>query len=886
MISLRMILFLGLAFASITAVILQGRATNLNPFVALDFGIAAASTGSTLIVFLERKRLGFHAFLKDETLDASQTQRLLKIKTLTFRDGHVLVEDENGRKILHAFLRLEVPYLIDDLDQNRKMLYVGNFVRLLGTLSFPFEIIPRVIPVSAEAYLKRIGKEIEDQRLLASSEGKQVSPGREARLERLERVYERLAKGERAKDVGFLAHVMLDGGNEAQVLSQLETNAKTVSSTLESSLGLKAERLKGYALMEAVTEFFRASSIVWPSKTFRVLTWDLAYLIPLTKPKLPPIDKLLNGVYIGRTYGGMPVCFDLDSYSNPHGCSLGLTGTGKSTFLKAFLTRYHDLEQIPILIIDYAGEYKEWVRSRGGTVVDMSVDTINPFELGAATLSDRVRQLVDAFNTIAAFGSINQRNAFTQYVMRAYKERGFKPDERPTWNNEPPTLQDVIDPMQKDLPRLNMMKQMTVMTLINRLQVLASGPFGVFGKSTVSITSLTQGFTCIDLSKVTSVTLKDMVAWSVLQFIDSMMRLEGTKEKVRLIVALDEAWKLCRSESSLPVTIIKEGRKFGYSLWVASQDATADLAESILANAGTVVMFRTQHPKYLNFFKSAYGLNEQELSRVQNLSVGEALVKLCDDPRPFFVKVEMEAIEPEQTVPAQKTIPADNPSQIPAPSEPSEQVLIPLRSDMEELREVERSMLETVAEGRILTISEVYSKLGISDYQANRSKNSLVEKGLVTPARLPRLSGKGRSPETLVLTVKGIQVIRGFGKVVDDARSKGGLQHRYIIQWLSEQFEKEGWKTSIEYDVGGGKRTDILVNGVAVEVELGKSEIVDNVKKNRDEGLDVLVVSPHDVIDSVAAKLKAAAIDVAVVTPDQAVSRLKSNLMSLSGIAE
>ena len=78
-------------------------------------------------------------------------------------------------------------------------------------------------------------------------------------------------------------------------------------------------------------------------------------------------------------------------------------------------------------------------------------------------------------------------------------------------------------------------------------------------------------------------------------------------------------------------------------------------------------------------------------------------------------------------------------------------------------------MLETVAEGRILTISEVYSRLGISDYQANRSKNSLVEKGLVTPARLPRLSGKGRSPETLVLTAKGIQVVRGLGKVVDDA---------------------------------------------------------------------------------------------------------------------
>ena len=98
------------------------------------------------------------------------------------------------------------------------------------------------------------------------------------------------------------------------------------------------------------------------------------------------------------------------------------------------------------------------------------------------------------------------------------------------------------------------------------------------------------------------------------------------------------------------------------------------------------------------------------------------------------------------------------------------------------------------------------------------------------------------------------------------------------MQWLVEQFEKEGWKASVEYDVGGGKRTDILVNGIAVEVELGKSEIVDNVKKNRAEGLGVLVISPHEVIDSVASKLKAAAIEVSVVTPDQAVSHLKSNL--------
>ncbi len=108
--------------------------------------------------------------------------------------------------------------------------------------------------------------------------------------------------------------------------------------------------------------------------------------------------------------------------------------------------------------------------------------------------------------------------------------------------------------------------------------------------------------------------------------------------------------------------------------------------------------------------------------------------------------------------------------------------------------------------------------------------------------------------------------------MVADSRAKSELQHRYIVQWLG----KEGWKASVEYDVGGGKRTDILVQGTAVEVEMGKSGIVENVKKNGDEDLAVLVVAPHEVIGSVASKLRIVPIEVPVVTPDQAVSQLKS----------
>lgn len=176
-------------------------------------------------------------------------------------------------------------------------------------------------------------------------------------------------------------------------------------------------------------------------------------------------------------------------------------------------------------------------------------------------------------------------------------------------------------------------------------------------------------------------------------------------------------------------------------------------------------------------------------------------------------------------------------------------------------------------------MTELYSKLSVSEYHAERAKKALLQKGLVIRISLPRLSAEGRAPQTLVPTDKAVRLLQSLGVDVSDSRSLGGPHHRYIVQWLVEQFEKEGWKASMEYDVGGGRRTDILVNGIAVEVEMGKSDIVGNVRKNREEGLGVLVVSPSEVLSAVSDKLLAAGIDVPVVTPDQAVSRIKAGSM-------
>lgn len=819
---------------------------------------------------------------------------MLCINALIPCGNYVLVEDTRGKLIGHAYFRItNIPYLIDDLDKDRKMFYVGNFVRTLSTLTFPFELIPRIMPVPTDAYMASINKSINDLRLTLSAEGSVADPARQARLRNLERIASRLLEGEGTRDVSFLVHIIVHGKDEAQISRELEANTKTLMSTLEMGLNVKAERLSSYAMMEAVKEFFRASVNYNPSKACRMLCWDLAYLVPLAKPKLPPVDKLLSGAYIGKTLSGTIVCFDINKFTNPHLMILGQSGSGKSVTAKTFSSRFYDLYGTPTLVIDYAGEYVDWVLSRGGIVVDMRHNTINPFELGPATLTDRMRQIVDAFEKICEFRTINQRNAFTYYVMRAYQVKGYVSDQPKTWGRESPTLKDMIELMEKDFKSLSLTKQLTIQSLLDRLRTLASGPFGIFGQSSLSIESLTHGFVSIDLSKVTSNTLKDIIAWTILQYIDSKMRLDGIVKSVRLLIILDEAWKLCRDEKSLPVTLIKEGRKYGYSLLVSSQDATEDLAESILSNAGTVIVHKTSHPKYLSFFKRAYGLTDMEVSRIQNLAVGEALIKLGDDPRPFFVKVDMEDAsahilernevgtkgEIRQPLPVILRTPQPKPLEptaIEMPSTPELSLVAPIPNLQPELTvkgdfygNSGKTMAETGKLGKTMApmpynnvrlsknalmllddiVSNIdsrtierYRRTNLNDYQGNKARLELEKYGLVESNELPRVAGEGRWGKVLRLSEKGKAWANQTYRASTMARREGGAIHRHFVQLLGTKLQKHNFNVETELPVGDGRTADLVVNrSIAFEVET-RGFSLSNIKKNLDYGFKKVVV--------------------------------------------
>ncbi|MEM1544529.1 MAG: DUF87 domain-containing protein [Candidatus Bathyarchaeia archaeon] len=820
-----------MALISIILMILQQRPELLNEENRKLLVIAACVALALGLFFALRERIAFSVMKKE--LNAPEVLNVLGIEWLRLNNDYVIVK---GSKLIgHAYISVtNVPYFIDDIEKEKKLWFTQNFARVLQTISFPFEIIVKGFPISTEAELKRIQREIDDLRMRLYVEKGMENPGAQAKLKRLEREQQRLLSGEGMRAVSFLIHLLVQGENEEKISNELNANAKTVSITLESTLGVKTKRLSGMEMVKAMKEFFRASGVALPSKIWKAFTWDLSYIIPFTQPKLPSIDQLTRGVYLGKTTGNIPVGIDLATQNNPHLCIIGITGSGKSVTCKTLAARYHDKYGSNILVIDYAGEYSPWVLSRGGVVMDMSKNTINPFELGGESLLVKIQQVVEAFEVICNFNLL-QTNVFDKYVEKAYELNGFRLHDESTWGNKAPSLAQIIQLMEGDVPSLPAPEQASVESVLRRLRPLAQGPFGIFKASPISLADLTKGFVCLDLSKLASNSLKDLIAWSVFQYIDSVMRLKGQHEGIELLIIIEEAHRICKDPRAIPVRIIKEGRKYGYAVIVVAQDLS-DLAPQIIANVGTMIVHQITHPQYLRFLEKQLGLAQHEVERLRNLERGEALVKLSTDAKPFFVRVDMERVE-EQTVEkeilyeeiAEKKPEIKSSGKVRAHSS-CDNLPLALSDDAEKL-------LEAIVSEEGLITTEYYRRLGLNSYRGNKAKAELEKLGLIEAKELPKITGKGRFGKVLKLTDKAKAM---YG--VKETKRFGGELHKHIVNLLSSKLRGAGLSVEVEAPLGSGALADILVNRkIAFEVETrGFRE--ENVVKSLNAGMEKVVI--------------------------------------------
>ncbi|MFH1306204.1 MAG: ATP-binding protein [Candidatus Micrarchaeota archaeon] len=363
------------------------------------------------------------------------------------------------------------------------------------------------------------------------------------------------------------------------------------------------------------------------------------------RPPEPPENFLLSddptdAVFVGYTkIFNVPFYWTYKHLTNPHIAVVGITGSGKSYFVKTFLTRASYVWGTNAFIIDWAGEYKDWVKQTGGKVIALGKGSaINLLDLGGIKPNDRVKQIM---RTLAILTDVErypeQKRLTEQAIEKSYRDSKFRMNASVQKDSlgrpiKPPTLRDVQRILEEQLEAGTYEFPAELENAIYRIKNFTREGEDYFARpSTIDLSELTTaGLVCLDLSGLPDEVFRALAGLSMLQFIKEKMRKEGwaPEKGLKLIVVLDEAWKIAKDDNSDAVMVVREGRKYNFGLIVASQNPT-DISEAIFSNVGTTFMLRIKFERFLDYLQNTLSFSDYMRKEIRKLGVGQAAVNMA-----------------------------------------------------------------------------------------------------------------------------------------------------------------------------------------------------------------------------------------------------------------
>ncbi|MGA3020777.1 MAG: ATP-binding protein [Candidatus Micrarchaeales archaeon] len=369
-----------------------------------------------------------------------------------------------------------------------------------------------------------------------------------------------------------------------------------------------------------------------------IMSNELAKRTIFSRPPEPPQEYLLNdptnSVFIGITkLFTVPFTWTFANLTNPHLAVVGITGAGKSFFVKTFLTRASYIWNTNAIIVDWAGEYKAWVKQSGGTIISLGKgDYINLMDLSGMKPLDRSKQIITSLEILTDIGEYpEQKRLTTEAIEQAYVNSGFAMAEAPPPGVESPTLKNVIRLLEEKLREGSYEYPAELENAVYRLRQFAREGEDFFSrKSTIDLAKLaTSGLVDMDLSSLPDEKFRALAAFFILQTLKEKMRMESwsATKGLKTLVVLDEAWKVASDDRSDAVTIVREGRKYQFGLIVASQNPT-DINEAIFSNVGTTIMLRIKFEKFLNYLQGSLNFSDFMRKEIGRFGVGQAAVDM------------------------------------------------------------------------------------------------------------------------------------------------------------------------------------------------------------------------------------------------------------------
>jgi len=357
----------------------------------------------------------------------------------------------------------------------------------------------------------------------------------------------------------------------------------------------------------------------------------------------PPAPSFLTGpgelsVPLGQSQGTV-VSWKPSVQGSPHLFITGIPGQGKSWTTLHVLTVLAQ-QGVPAVVFDFHGQIgaatSPYVQMGRPRVVDATNGLpFSPFEWSADEpalgWNATATAVADIFDYVCDLGPMQRDTLFT-CIRDAYQSRGigagatFEPKQFPT-------LHDVlrrIEAAERHKQAKNLVARCRSLLEMDIFQSSDSG--------TELFSDLIRHGLVVDLHRLAAESLQLAAGAFLLRKIYRDMFSWGVADGLRLVVVLDEAHRLAR-DTTLP-KIMKEGRKFGVAVVVASQ-GLADFHSDVVGNAGTKIAFRANYPdsrKIAGYFhaKAGYDL----VASLEQLQVGHAIVQTPEMPVAARLKMQ------------------------------------------------------------------------------------------------------------------------------------------------------------------------------------------------------------------------------------------------------
>jgi DNA helicase HerA-like ATPase len=351
---------------------------------------------------------------------------------------------------------------------------------------------------------------------------------------------------------------------------------------------------------------------------------------------------------------GIPVLLDGFTQPNPHTLVLGASGAGKSFLIKKIILN-HALNGDHIFLIDPQGEYSRTVSQMSGEIIRLAPDsgnTINLLDLSNTSYDERKSSVKAFFNIIQGDFESQISGASIGIIDRmldnAYRKKGVYSDDKSTWDNVPPTFQDIYEALnqycQDPYGRQESWKKASAEAILTHLTPFISGDMKYLNRQT-NISLKDAKITCFDISSTANQKPipKALALFTVFDFIQSRAKKLGRQCRKHIIV--DEAWTVFENNQDYLGPIVRTGRKENLAVTIIDQnvedllrkDAAGNTRGHIILNNTSTKFILRQEAAALRLVTEKFALTEGQTQFLKSAGTGDALLITPAAKIPLFI---------------------------------------------------------------------------------------------------------------------------------------------------------------------------------------------------------------------------------------------------------